>query len=89
MLKANSEIEIEETFAEALKVGCRVMRGGARTHPANDWTQREISHHVRRAAIHLSLWLNGNPEHQGVNLDHALTRLLMAVELRERAADRS
>ena len=84
MPKQNSEIDIDETFAEALAVVRDVMREGARPHPASDWTQREINHHVRRAQIHLSLWLNGNPEHQTVNLDHALTRLLMAVTLRER-----
>ena len=84
MPQANSETDIDELFAEALAVVRDVMREGARTHPANDWTQREVSHHVRRAQLHLSMWRNGDPASCEDHLSHALARLLMAVELRER-----
>lgn len=77
---------VDASFTAALKVVADVMREGERTHPANDWTQREVSHHVRRAQLHLSMLRNGDPASCEDHLGHALVRLAMAVTLRERTA---
>jgi hypothetical protein len=79
---------VETTFAEALKVVQQVMREGARKHPANDWKQRSVDFHMRRAQLHLSLLRNGDRATSEDHLSHAATRLLMAVTLRERESGR-
>jgi hypothetical protein len=74
---------VETTFAEALKVVSEVMREGAHKHPANDWKQRSVEFHVRRAQLHLSLLRNGDKATTEDHAAHAMVRLLMAVTLRE------
>ena len=44
-----------EPFIKALTVVARVMRGGAATHPDNDWVRHSPKYHVGRAEQHLRL----------------------------------
>jgi hypothetical protein len=70
----------------ALRIVARILARGERTHPpdaANHWLKISTRKHVARAMTHLDRFLvgaNGCDD----DLAHALTRLLLAVELRER-----
>jgi hypothetical protein len=69
----------------ALKVVAGILKAGERSHAPGSWLQDSPREHMRRAAAHLerallNVW-QGEDE-----LGNALVRLLMAVELRERAA---
>jgi Domain of unknown function (DUF5664) len=70
-----------ESFAKALEAVAEVMRDGAATHPDNDWVRREADYHVGRAEEHLRLLREGDQLQD--HLSHAVTRLLMALTLRE------
>jgi hypothetical protein len=69
----------------ALKVVAHILEVGERSHPAGSWRQDPPREHQRRAAAHLERALL-NVWHGEDELGNALVRLLMAVELRERAA---
>jgi len=61
-----------------------VIERGAATHPGDPWTAYPPSYHVARAIEHLRLLREGDePE---PHLEHAATRLLMALELTRRPA---
>jgi hypothetical protein len=70
----------------ALRIVARILAAGERTHPsdaANHWLKISTREHVARAMTHLDRFLvcaYADEDH----LAHALTRLLLAVELRER-----
>jgi hypothetical protein len=70
----------------ALRIVARILAVGERTHPpdaTNHWTRLSAREHAARAIAHLDRFLVGaNPDDD--HLAHALTRLLLAVELRER-----
>jgi hypothetical protein len=72
-----------EPFTKALNVVTGIMRDGAATHPNNDWIGRSPEYHVGRAEEHL--WLLHAGDQQQNHLAHAVTRLLMALTLRELA----
>jgi len=72
-----------EPFTKALEVVAQVMRDGAATHPDNDWVRRSPEYHLSRAEEHLRLWRDGDQLQDHVS--HAVTRLLMALTLRELA----
>jgi hypothetical protein len=72
-----------EPFTQALEVVTGIMRDGAASHPDNEWIGRTPEYHVNRAEDHLRL-LRENDQQQN-HLAHAVTRLLMALTLRELA----
>jgi hypothetical protein len=72
-----------EPFAKALKVVTDVMRDGAASHPDNDWIGLPPEYHIGRAEEHLRLLREGDQQQD--HLSHSVTRLLMALTLRELA----
>jgi len=60
----------------------RTLALGRQSHPQDDWLQQSQQFHIERARQHLHLWAAG--EKSELNLDHALTRLAMAVEVGKR-----
>lgn len=72
-----------EPFTQALDVVTGVMCDGATSHPDNDWIGRTPDYHVGRAEDHLRLLREGDQQQN--HLAHAVTRLLMALTLRELA----
>jgi hypothetical protein len=72
-----------EPFAKALEVVTDVMRAGAASHPNNDWIGRSPEYHIARAEEHLLRRREGDQQED--HLSHAVTRLLMALTLRELA----
>ena len=70
-----------EPFTQALDVVTNIMREGAATHPHNDWIGRAPDYHVGRAEEHLRLLHDGDQQQD--HLAHCVTRLLMALTLRE------
>jgi hypothetical protein len=72
-----------EPFAKALEVVTGVMREGAASHPHNDWIGRSPEYHIGRAEKHLLRRREGDQQED--HLSHAVTRLLMALTLRELA----
>jgi hypothetical protein len=70
----------------ALRIVARILAAGERTHPpdaANHWLKISTREHVARAMEHIDRFLVGAHADED-HLAHALTRLLLAVELRER-----
>jgi hypothetical protein len=53
-----------------------------KSHPQDDWQQQSVDYHVDRARQHLDLWAADDKSE--LHLDHALTRLTMAVEVSKR-----
>jgi hypothetical protein len=72
------------TFELALAAIARVLKEGARTH-SGDWRDESASFHAGRAERHLRLLRETDTAED--HLANATCRLLMALELRERAAD--
>jgi hypothetical protein len=75
-----------EELRRALRITSRVLERGERTHPpsaANHWRQLSVRDHVTRAMVHIDKFLVGAAGGAD-DLAHALTRLLLAVELRAR-----
>ena len=68
------------SFEQALAVIAGVMRDGVAKHPDNEWVRRSIEYHIGRAEEHLLL---RDGEQLEDHLAHAVTRLLMALTLRE------
>ena len=60
-----------------------IMRDGAASHPNNDWIGRSPDYHVGRAEDLLRLLHEGDQQRD--HLAHCVTRLLMALTLRELA----
>jgi hypothetical protein len=71
-------------FRLALRCIAAVMAEGAKTH-SDDWSDHPAGFHVARAARHLRLHHEANTAED--HLAHATCRLLMALELREQAAE--
>jgi hypothetical protein len=72
-------------FRLALRGVRRTLAEGARTHPPHApdyWLKLGSRTHVIKAAVHLEKWLLGLSDED--HLAHALVRLSMALELRER-----
>jgi hypothetical protein len=70
----------------ALRIVARILAAGERTHPpntANHWLKVPSREHANRAITHLDKFLVGANGCED-DLGHALARLLLAVELRER-----
>jgi hypothetical protein len=70
----------------ALRIVARILAAGERTHPpdaTNHWLKISTREHVARAMEHIDKLLLGANACED-DLGHALTRLLLAVELRER-----
>jgi hypothetical protein len=70
----------------ALKAVAHVLGLGERSHPPdapNHWQRLSVRDHVARAMVHLDRVLV-NAAGDTDDLAHALTRLMLAVELRER-----
>jgi hypothetical protein len=72
------------TFRLALAAIARVLDEGARTH-SGDWRDESASFHTGRAERHLRLLRETDTAED--HLANATCRLLMALELRERAAE--
>jgi hypothetical protein len=72
-----------EPFTAALDVVTSIMRDGAASHPDNDWIGRTPEYHIDRAEEHLRLLREGDQQQD--HLSHSVTRLLMALTLRELA----
>jgi hypothetical protein len=70
-----------EPFSKALGAVGEVMHDGAVSHPDNDWIRRTAEYHIDRAEEHLRLLHDGDQRQD--HLSHAVTRLLMALTLRE------
>jgi hypothetical protein len=69
-----------------LRIVARILAAGERAHPpdaANHWLKISTREHVARAMEHIDKLLVGANGCED-DLGHALTRLLLAVELRER-----
>ena len=70
----------------ALRIVARILEAGEATHPPdapNHWLNLPAREHAAQAIAHLDKFLvgaNADEDH----LAHALTRLLLAVELRAR-----
>jgi hypothetical protein len=71
-------------FGLALAAIARVLDEGARTH-SGDWRDESASFHTGRAERHLRLLRETDTAED--HLANAACRLLMALELRERAAE--
>jgi hypothetical protein len=74
---------------KALRVVARVLANGEATHrvgSANHWTRLSPREHTRRAMVHGERFILGVlVDHDDTDeLAHAATRLLLALELRER-----
>ena len=74
---------------QALRIVAEVLERGEATHPAdgeNHWTRLSAREHVRRAMVHGERFILGVlVDHDDTDeLAHAATRLLLALEMRER-----
>jgi hypothetical protein len=70
----------------ALRIVAQILASGERTHSpgaANHWLKVPSGEHANRAITHLDKFLVGANGCED-DLGHALTRLLLAVERRER-----
>jgi hypothetical protein len=70
----------------ALRIAARILDDGEAKHPPgapNYWLQVSLKEHLRRAITHLDRVLVGATSGDD-DLGHALARLMLAVELRER-----
>jgi Domain of unknown function (DUF5664) len=65
-------------FATALKRVAAVMREGRAKHPNDDWRVYPAEYHLGRARRHLYLLNRGDTTE--LHLEHAVTRLLMALQ---------
>jgi hypothetical protein len=75
-----------EELRRALRIASRVLERGDCNHLAgadNHWLKVPVRDHVARALVHLDKFLVGAAG-EADDLAHALTRLLLAVELRAR-----
>jgi hypothetical protein len=69
-------------FRFALRRISAVMEEGARTHPSGEWWRCPPEYHVARATRHLRLYHEADTSED--HIAHAATRLLMALQIRER-----
>jgi hypothetical protein len=67
----------------AFRALASALTAGGRTHRSGTWRTKPITFHIGRARRHLELLHIGEASKD--HLGHALARLAMAVELRERA----
>jgi len=81
----NIELELiaDVNLDLALHSLAATLMAGRRTHRSGTWRVKPIAYHVGRARRHLELLQAGDGSED--HLSHALARLAMAVELRERA----
>ena len=67
---------------EVINVIQRVMEEGLIRHPHGDGFKEDVYYHIDRAQNHLAGIESGNDTDEP--LDHAFTRLMMAIAIRER-----
>ena len=84
MVNIELEFVSDVNLDQAFRILARTLAAGRRSHRAGGWRLKPVQKHLRHARKHLDLLASGAGGED--HLAHAACRLLMALELRERAA---
>ncbi|MGO9057828.1 MAG: dATP/dGTP diphosphohydrolase domain-containing protein [Candidatus Binataceae bacterium] len=83
MINLELELVSDVNLDQAFRILARTLAAGRHTHRAGAWRSKPVQKHLRHARQHLDLLAGGSEGED--HLAQAACRLLMALELRERA----